>query len=194
MSPAPPPRTFDFKFLQSFVLRLYLFVLLFPSFVLKPFPSYWTFKVGGWGHAQPPHYLGLSSSNFYSRLSFVCDCLCFYSHRSCLTRFRVIELSRWGGWGHAQPPTTLDFRVQIFTAVYACFCFYSCRLCLTHFREIQHWRREGPKDLASPLTNFFISYWSVRLFHVCADLWSNFSRKFWFTWDFFIITHFISFF
>jgi hypothetical protein len=100
-------------------------------------------------------HLGLSTSNFYSRLCFVCACLVFYSRRLCLTRFRVIELLRWrGGLWTCSVPTTSDFRIQIFTVVCVCFCFYSHCLCLTHFRDVKHWRREGPKDIAFPLTNF----------------------------------------
>jgi hypothetical protein len=69
MSPAPPPQTFDFKFLQSFVLRLCLFVLLFPSFVLNPFPNYWTFKVGGLGTCS-----WLIANNWRWKKFRLCDC------------------------------------------------------------------------------------------------------------------------
>jgi hypothetical protein len=118
---------------------------------------------------QPPHH-ELSSSNFCSRLCFVCACLCFYCRRLCLTRFRVIELSRWGAGDMIKPPHYLGLLSSNFYSrlyfICACLCFYSRRLCLTRFRDVKHWRRVGSKDLASLLTNF--------LFHIDLFVYSTF--------------------
>jgi hypothetical protein len=77
----PLPRTFEFKFLQSFVFCLCLFVLLFPSFVLNPFPSYRTFKVGGLETCSAPSLPRTFEVKFLQSFVFLL----------CLTHFRVVK-------------------------------------------------------------------------------------------------------
>jgi hypothetical protein len=114
MSPAPSPRTFKFKFLQSFVLRLCLFVVLFPSFVLNPFRDvkHWR-REGSKNLASPlTNFLFLIDLFIYSTFVQICDqtsaenCdllgiffimthFIFFFKLICVQKFKYLKLNRY---------------------------------------------------------------------------------------------------